>query len=85
MIAADLSVIQAAAAMEPKMSARRGTVVIVSADGPSGQAPVIAVVPLPNVFLPVLMNSHSWCCSVEDVSEFLMKQTANIILAQANV
>lgn len=77
--------IQAAAAMEPKMSARKGTVVIVSADGPSGQAPVIAVAPLPNIFLPVLMNSHSWCCSVEDVSKFLMKQTANLIFAQANV
>lgn len=80
-----LSVIQAAAVMKPKMSARRGAVVIVSGDGRSGQAPVIAVAPLPNIFLPVLMNSDSWCCSVEDVCEFLMKQTANIILAQANV
>lgn len=65
-----LSVIQAAAAMEPKMSARRGKVVIFSADGRSGQAPVIAVAPLKNIFLPVLMNSHSRCCSVEDVREF---------------
>lgn len=46
-----LRVIQTAAAMEPKMSVSRATVVIVSADGRSGQTPVIAAPLLPNNFL----------------------------------
>lgn len=47
-----LSVIQTAAATEPKMSVSRVTVVIASADGRSGQTPVIAAPLLPNNFLP---------------------------------
>lgn len=46
-----LSVIQTAAAVEPKMSVSRAAVVIVCTDGRWGQTPVIAAPLLPNNFL----------------------------------